>query len=145
MEFNENDFGQKTAMTTEPDPRCKEAKQNEVASRKDEEGEQREMKNLEEDTPKKPRQSVRTRKAPVRYGYDEYSDTATHHIHHVAYHLSEIDEPTTTCMQEVRLSDHDAEWKVATDSEYNSLMETKTWTLFEFPPGSESCWVQMGV
>ena len=54
VEFNENDFGQKTAMTSEPDSRCEEAKQNEVASRKDEEGEQREMKNLEEDTPEEP-------------------------------------------------------------------------------------------
>ena len=54
VEFNENDFSKKTAMATEPDPRCEEAKQNEVASRKDEEGEQREMKNLEKDTPEEP-------------------------------------------------------------------------------------------
>ena len=89
------------------------------------------MKKLEE-----PRQSVRTRKAPVRYGYDEYADTATHHVHHVAYHLSEIDEPTT--MQEARSSDHAAEWKVATDSEYNSLIENKTWELVELPPGRKA-------
>ena len=136
VEFNENDFGQKQAMTTEPDPRCEEAKRNEVPPRKDEEGEQGEMKKLEEDTPEEPRQSVRTRKAPVRYGYDEYADTATHHVHHVAYHLSEIDEPTT--MQEARLSDHAAEWKVATDSEYNSLIENKTWELVELPPGRKA-------
>ena len=46
VEFNENDFGQKQVITTEPDPRCKEAEQNEVIPRKDE-GEQEEMKNLE--------------------------------------------------------------------------------------------------
>ena len=46
VEFNENYFGQKQVMTTEPDPRCEEAKQNEVIARKDE-GEQEEMKNLE--------------------------------------------------------------------------------------------------
>ena len=136
VEFNENDFGQKQTMTTEPDPRCEEAKRNEVLPRKDEEGEQGEMKKLEEDTPEEPRQSVRTRKAPVRYGYDEYADTATHHVHHVAYHLSEIDEPTT--MQEARSSDHAAEWKVATDSEYNSLIENKTWELVELPPGRKA-------
>ena len=136
VEFNENDFGQKQTMTTEPDPRCEEAKRNEVPPRKDEEGEQGEMKKLEEDTPEEPRQSVRTRKAPVRYGYDEYADTATHHVHHVAYHLSEIDEPTT--MQEARSSDHAAEWKVATDSEYNSLIENKTWELVELPPGRKA-------
>lgn len=50
LEFNENDFGQKRAMTTEPDPRCEEAEYNEVIPRKDG-GEQEEMKNLEEDSP----------------------------------------------------------------------------------------------
>ena len=54
VEFNENDFVQKQAMTTEPDPRCEEAKRNEVPPRKDEEGEQGEMTKLEEDTPEKP-------------------------------------------------------------------------------------------
>lgn len=132
VEFNENDFGQKRVMTTEPDPRCKEAEQNEVIPRKDE-GEQEEMKNLEEDCPREPRRSVRTRKAPVRYGYDEYADTATHRVPHVAYHLAGIDEPTT--IQEARSGDHAAEWKVATDSEYNLLIENKTWRLVELPPG----------
>ena len=115
-------------MTTEPDPRCEEAEQNEVIPRKDK-GEQEEMKKLGDDSPGGPRRSVRTRKAPVRYGYDEYADTATHRVHHVASHLSGIDEPTT--MQEARSGDHAEEWKVATDSEYNSLIENKTWRLVE--------------
>ena len=132
VEFNENDFGQKQVMTTEPDPRCEEAEQNEVIPRKNE-GEQEEMKNLEEDCPREPRRSVRTRKAQARYGYDEYADTATHRVHHVAYHLAGIDEPTT--IQEARSRDHAAEWKVATDSEYNSLIENKTWRSVELPPG----------
>ena len=46
VEFNENDFDQKQVITTEPDPRCEEAEQNEVIPRKDE-GEQEEMKDLE--------------------------------------------------------------------------------------------------
>ena len=70
-------------MTTEPDPRCEEAEHNEIIPRKDE-GEQEEMKNLEEDSPGEPRRSVRARKAPVRYGYDKNADTATHRVHHVA-------------------------------------------------------------
>ena len=45
VEFNENDFGQKRAITTEPDPRCEEAEHKEVIPRKDE-GEQEEIKNL---------------------------------------------------------------------------------------------------
>ena len=90
------------------------------------------MRNLEADSPGWPRRSVRTRRAPVRYGYEEYAETATHRVHHVAYHLSGIDEPTT--IQEARSGDHAAEWKVATDSEYNSLIENKTWRLVELPP-----------
>ena len=92
LEFNENDFAQKQVMTTEPDPRCKEAKRNEEALGKDEQGEQKEMKNLEEDMLED--SLYEHKKAPVRYGYDEYeyADTATHHVHHVAYHLSGIDD-----------------------------------------------------
>ena len=54
-------------------------------------------------------------------------------MRHVAYHLSEIDEPST--IQEAKSSDHAAEWKVATDAEYNSLIENKTWMLVELPAG----------
>jgi hypothetical protein len=115
VEFNENDFGQKQVMTTEPYQKGEEVQQNAVTTRKDEE-EVAEMKKLEEDMPQEPRQSERTRKAPVRYGYDGYADTATHRVHHVAYHLCELDDPTTT--QEAKSSDHAAKWKVATDSEY---------------------------
>ena len=35
-------------------------------------------------------------------------------------------------------SDHAAEWKVATDAEYNSLIENKTWNLVELPPGRKA-------
>ena len=80
-------------MTTEPDPKSIEVRQSadttakyeeEVAeiSRSDKEEEQQEL-----------RRSKRTRKTPVSYGYDEYADTATYHVRHVAYHLSEVDEP----------------------------------------------------
>ena len=65
---------------------------------------------------------------------------ATHCIHHVAYHLAGIDEPTT--VQEARSGDHTAEWKVAKDTEYNSLIENMTWRIAS---RSESCWMQMGV
>ena len=69
-------------------------------------------------------------------GYEEYADTATHRVHHVAYHLSRIDEPTT--IQEARSGDHAAEWKVATDSEYNLPIGKKTWRLVELPPGRKA-------
>ena len=37
VEFNESDFGQKSAMTTEPDPKSMEMKQNADSTAKDEE------------------------------------------------------------------------------------------------------------
>ena len=57
-------------------------------------------------------------------------------MRHVAYHLSEVDEPST--IQEAKSSVHAAEWKVATDAEYNSLIENKTWKLVELPPGRKA-------
>ena len=65
-------------------------------------------------------------------------------MRHVVYHLSEVDEPST--IQEVKSSDHAAEWKVATDAEYNSLIENKTWKLVELPPGRKAIgckWVKL--
>ena len=131
VEFNENNFGQTKVMTTEPDQNGEETKQNAVTTTGDEEQEGETKKS--EDMPQVARQSERTRKAPVRYGYDEYADTSTHRVHHVAYHLCEVDKPTT--LQEAMSSEHAAEWKVATDSEYNSLIENKTWKLVVLPPG----------
>ena len=138
VEFNENDFGQKQALTTEPDQKGEDVKQNAGTITKDKEevSEMKKLKKEEEDTPQESRKSERTRKPPVRYGYDEYADTATHRVHHVAYHLCEIDEPST--IQEAKSSDQAAEWKVATDSEYNSLIENKTWKLVELPPGRKA-------
>ena len=129
VEFNESDFGQKSAMTTEPDQKSMELKQNADITAKDEERQEpQEEKEL--------RRSERTRKTPVRYGYDEYADTATCRVRHVAYHLSEVDEPST--IQEAKSSDHAPEWKVATNAEYNSLIENKTWKLVELPPGRKA-------
>ena len=79
--------------------------QNAVTTTGDEEQEGETKKS--EDMPQVARQSERTRKAPVRYGYDEYADTSTHRVHHVAYHLCEVDEPTT--LQEAMSSEHAAE------------------------------------
>ena len=131
VEFNESDFGQTSAMTTEPDPKSMEVKQNDDTTAKFEE-EVIETRRSETEEQQQLRRSKRTCKAPIRYGYDEYADTATYYVRHVAYHLSEVDEPST--IQEAKSSDHAAEWKVATDAEYNSLIENKTWKLVELPP-----------
>ena len=131
----ENDFGHKQVTTTVPDQVGEEAKQNDVILTEEKE-EVSGVEKLEEETPHEPRQTEITRRAPVRYDYDEYVDTASHQVHHVAYHLYEVDEPTT--IQEGQSSEQAAEWKVAMDSEYNSLIENKTWTLVELPPGRKA-------
>ena len=65
----------------------------------------------------------RQRTAPVRYGIDEFVDTAF---------LDEvqIEEPKSI---EEALKDH--EWKEEADSEYQSLMENETWKLVKLPTG----------
>ena len=67
---------------------------------------------------------------------EEYADTATKRMRHIAYHLSEVDEPST--VDEAKSSDHAAEWKVAADAEYRSLIENKTWNLVELHPGRKA-------
>ena len=69
------------------------------------------------------RHSERIRKSPVRYGYDEFAESC----HHVAYNVVDIEEPVT--LQEAMRSPYAKEWKTATSSHYNSLMENKTWKI----------------
>ena len=88
VEFNESDFGQKSAMTTEPDPKSMEVKQNADTTGKEEE-EVAETRRSATKEQHELRRSKRTCKAPVRYGYDEYADTETYQVRHVAYHLNE--------------------------------------------------------
>ena len=73
-------------------------------------------------------------KKPVtRFGVDEYADTSTVEAQHVAFRVSEIDEPTT--IEEALSGDHSQQWKMAADAEYKSLMENKTWELVKLPEG----------
>ena len=117
-------------MITEPDQKGMEVKKNADTTAKEEEVEaeiRRSEKDEERQEPQEEKElqrSERTCNAPVRYGYDEYADTATYRVRHVAYHLSQVDEPST--IQEAKSSDHAAEWKVTTDAEYSSLIENKT-------------------
>jgi hypothetical protein len=90
------------------------------------------------------RRSGRERRSPVRYGIDEYVDSATidHEVHHVAYHVSQVKEPVT--LTEALNGDQAFEWKAAADAEFNSLMKNETWELVRLPKGRKpvSCkWV----
>ena len=80
-------------MTTEPDRKSMEVKQNTDTIAKDEEEEEAEIRRSEKEEQQEPQRSERTHKTPVRYGHDEYVDAATDLVHHVAYHLREVDEP----------------------------------------------------
>ena len=85
------------------------------------------------------RRSRRTVQRPDYYGYSESADTVTTDladvgtVEHCAYNVLEISEPET--IEEALSSPHAKEWKQATDSEYQSLMDNDTWDLVELPDG----------
>ena len=87
-----------------------------------------------------PRRSQRAVRRPDYYGRSEPTDTATTEcadtatlVEHCAYSVQEISEPGT--IDEALSSPHAKEWKLATDSEYQSLIENDTWDLVELPEG----------
>jgi len=89
--------------------------------------------NVSENQESSPRRSDRTHRAPVRYGYDEY---ATHTVHHVACHASDVIEPVS--MAEAKKSPQSEQWMEAAQSEYKSLTDNKTWTLVDLPQGRKA-------
>lgn len=52
---------------------------------------------------------------------------------HTAYNIRQISEPQT--VEEALKSDHTKEWKLAADSEYDSLIEDDMRELVELPSG----------
>ena len=78
-----------------------------------------------------------TDKIPLRYGVDEYIDTASFTLsddaHHVIYSVSQIREPVT--MEEAIPSEYFVQRKQAADSEYKLLIANGTWELVELPAG----------
>ena len=93
----------------------------------------------EESTEAEPRRSARTHRPVVRFGIDEYCDSA---ICHVACFAGEIQQPRT--IEDALSSDHSKERKEAADAEFKSLSENDVWELVEPPPGRnivKSKWV----
>ena len=72
------------------------------------------------------RRSQRVSRSPVRYGIDEFTNTANV-TSHIAYQAMKIVEPST--IYDAFNSDHSQGWKKAADLEYCSLMENQTWSL----------------
>ena len=79
------------------------------------------------------RTSSRVRRAPKKYGYDEYADTVT--VEHHA-NMCCVAEPVT--LKEARMSPNAKEWQEAADLEYESLLENETWDLVELPKGRKA-------
>ena len=68
----------------------------------------------------------RQKTAPVRYGIDEYADTAF-------VIEGQVKEPQS--IEEALKSEFSEQWNRATDSEYQSLLENETWKLVKLPSG----------
>jgi len=101
----------------------------------DSETEPEQIPNISEDTqPQHVRQSSRTKRQPVRFGFDEYVDVAT--VDHLACRAAQVLEPKT--IEEALSSDEADKWRAAADSEYSSLLENQTWDLVELPPDREA-------
>ena len=122
--FNETNF----CFETEPEP----AKPQEVGVEVEGSMEHGHQQEVPSDV--QPRRSDRAHRRPVRFGIDEYADVATveNSVQHFSYNACQIMEPKS--MEEVLSSDHAKEWKAATDSEVDSLLESETWELVELPP-----------
>ena len=129
--FNESDFGKpKQSVSTKPDEEKQAELELEVTT-----PEQSEEPPVQEESDEEEEQGVRrsqrVKKPVTRFGVDEYADTSTVEAQHVAFRVSEIDEPTT--IEEAFSGDHSQQWKMAADAEYKSLMENKTWELVKLP------------
>ena len=132
MVFNEQDFGHGTEGASRSSP----VETVEVQPNSDVRLEEEEQAEPEQAEPEQRRQSERIRRHPVRYGIDEYVDTAAESIQHHAYSACQIIEPQT--MEEALAGDHSEEWKQAADAEYASLLQNETWDLVELPSGRQA-------
>eukprot|EP00795_Rhopilema_esculentum_P007998 gene7998-biopygen1703 len=119
VNFNENDFGsQKQYLKMGPEPAKEDKRQTEPTERNTDAEESH------------PRRSQRSTKGvpPPRFGLDEYADVTE--ARHVVFSAI-IEEPAT--IQEAFNSEYSAQWKEATESEYQSLIENQTWELVKPP------------
>ena len=96
--------------------------------------EEEEIKQAEVELHQRPTRQTRP---PVRYGNDEFVETAlcitNEQCHHTAYTVNQIPEPMS--MKEALASNHAAEWKKAANQEYESLVSNETWKLVELLAG----------
>ena len=86
----------------------------------------------EQQQPEKASRPRRTIKRPVRFGIDEYADVMAQ-TNHAVLSAIEVKEPNS--ISEAIASSQAADWKLATDREYASLIKNNTWKLAKLPDG----------
>ena len=123
--FNESDFQYYRSKVDIVDGATTNGHEEVVIPKEDEELVELEQPQPEEEVGQvdQHRYPRRQRTAPIRYGIDEYIDTAF-------LDGGQIEEPQT-----IEEALKNKEWKEAADSEYQSLMENETWELVKLPSG----------
>ncbi len=127
--FNETDFGQTPHVQVSSSIEVEDHSETGDERSGDQDG-------IEQPESQDQRRSQRQRHPPVRYGRDEYADVAImpeNPVKHIAYNVCQISEPKS--IEEALESDQAKEWKLAADSEYQSLIDNDTWELVEIPEG----------
>ena len=122
--FNENDFGKSTNANELELENIEETVAEIPAESEKEESKQEIDEQPEIELSEPLRRSQRVKRPPIRYGIDEFTNTAN--VTHVTCLVVKIEEPKT--IDDALNSDHSQEWKMAADLEYSSLMENQTWS-----------------
>ena len=126
--FNENDFGKSTDTNKLELENIEKEPVEEIPVESEKEESEQEIEEQLEPL----RWLQRTKRPPVRYGIDEFTNTANV-TNQANYQVAKTEEPKT--IDDALNSDHSQEWKGAADSEYSSLMENQTWDLVKLPEG----------
>lgn len=130
--FNESNFGkQSQRIPTKPEEEKQTELELEVNAPEQSNEEQQVQEENEEGGEQEVRRSQRVRKTVIRYGFDDLADISAVETQHIAFKVSEIDEPTT--IKEALSGKHSKQWKEAADAEYKALMENDTWELVKLP------------
>ncbi len=119
-----------TSVRTETVPCTSEAEtkaESEAESEAEPEAEETPEETSEPEAEETHRYPSRQRAQPVRYGQDEYINAA----------ILE-NNPASASVEEALSCDDSEGWKAAADSEYQSLIENKTWDLVELPSGRKT-------
>ena len=128
--FNESDF-ETSPATSEQEPASTEESLSNVQI-EIENYEDTEVENTQGEQLQPVRHSQRVRKTPIRYGVDEYADTANYAVDEAI----KVEEPVT--IEDALSGNHSKEWKSAADLEYSSLLENETWELVKLPEGRKT-------